>query len=81
MKAGVKYYSLDGVHFEDADGNTQITHYPYFQYQSVRTKTSYTAEELDHYILQRLNELDIAEESKLVGMGEFFIEKQEQHKH
>ncbi|RNF39986.1 S-layer homology domain-containing protein [Planococcus salinus] len=83
MKTGVKYDSLDGVHFEAQDGSSKITHYPYFQYQSVRTTTNYTGDELDRYIVERLNELNNAEQalaqSKLVGMGEFFIEMQDKH--
>lgn len=85
MQQNVKYYSHDGVHF--VAGSSKVTHYPYFQYQSIRTKTSYTAEELDSYIMQRLNEVnniyskykDASTKSKLIGTGKHFIALQDQY--
>ena len=79
MKPNVKYYSQDGAHF--SAGTQKVTHYPYFQYQSIRTKSSYTAAELDRYILQRLNEVNnisskyqgASTKSKLIGTGKDFI--------
>lgn len=85
MKQGVKYYSHDGVHF--TAGSSKVTHYPYFQYQSVRTKTNYTAAELDQYIMNRLTALnsssgtykDAIKKSKLIGKGKYFLEMQEKY--
>lgn len=85
MQPNVKYYSHDGVHF--SAGTSKVKHYPYFQYQSIRTKTSYTAEELDRYIMQRLNEVnnvyakykDASTKSKLIGTGKDFIAIQNQY--
>ncbi|MDN7226478.1 S-layer homology domain-containing protein [Planococcus liqunii] len=85
MKANVTYFSRDGIHFES--GSTVLTHYPYFQYQSVRTKTSYTAEELDRFIMERLTALnnssstykDAVKRSKLIGTGRYFIAMQEKY--
>lgn len=85
MAPNVKYYSADGVHFEA--GSSKVKHYPYFQYQSIRTKTSYTADELDRYIMKRLGEVnnttavykDALTKSKLIGTGETFIEMQNKY--
>lgn len=85
MAKNVKYYSHDGTHF--TAGSSKVTHYPYFQYQSVRTTTSYTAAELDSFIMQRLTELnnssakykDAITKSKLIGTGQYFIEMQNKY--
>lgn len=85
MQQGVKYYSHDGVHF--TAGSSKVTHYPYFQYQSVRTKTNYSAAELDKYIMSRLTALnsssgtykDAVTKSKLIGKGKYFLEMQEKY--
>lgn len=87
MAANVRYYSKDGINFSNAAGVTQFKHYPYFQYQSVRTETNYTAEELDKYVMDRLTSLnntsdtykDALTKSKLIGKGKFFIEVQEKY--
>lgn len=87
MAQGVKHFSYDGVNFSDATGKTLFQHYPYFQYQSVRSKTSYTAEELDAFIMQRLAELnsstgtykDAVTRSKLIGKGKYLIETQDKY--
>lgn len=85
MTPNVKYTSHDGVHF--TAGTSKVTHYPYFQYQSIRTKTAYTADELDRYIMKRLGEVnntatvykDALTRSKLIGMGKTFIEMQNKY--
>ncbi|MFD1031867.1 glucosaminidase domain-containing protein [Metaplanococcus flavidus] len=87
MVQGAKHYSYDGVNFSDAAGKTLFQHYPYFQYQSVRSKTSYTADELDKFIMVRLNELnnknatykDAVNKSKLIGKGKYLIETQNKY--
>ncbi|MCH4826833.1 S-layer homology domain-containing protein [Planococcus halocryophilus] len=87
MAEGVKYYSKDGVHFANEAGATQFVHYPYFQYQSVRTKTNYTAEELDQFLMNRLTAVssssgtykDATTKSKLIGKGKYFIEIQNKY--
>lgn len=87
MAEGVKYKALDGVHFIPDNGGAEITHYPYFQYQSVRSKTAYTAEELDRYILEILKERsikykeyeDALTKSKLIGQGKFILQMQEKY--
>ncbi|WP_203332226.1 S-layer homology domain-containing protein [Planococcus beigongshangi] len=87
MAQGVKHYSYDGVNFSDEKGKTLFQHYPYFQYQSVRSKTSYTAEELDSFIMGRLAELnsssgtykDAITRSKLIGKGKYLIETQNKY--
>lgn len=79
MANGAKYSSLDGVHFKPVNGGAEITHYPYFQYQSIRSKTSYTGDELERYIVKKLAELGETKNSKLLGQGKFIIEMQEKY--
>lgn len=52
MKAGTKYYSMDGVNFY-TDGyltNKAGTYYPYFKYLPYRTKSNYSASQFDSRI-------------------------------
>ena len=87
MATGVKYYSKDGVHFANEAGVAQFVHYPYFQYQSVRTKTNYTAAQLDQFVMNRLKGVttssgtykDAVSRSKLIGKGKYFIEMQNKY--
>lgn len=62
MKPGQQMYSVDGKTFENE------TFYQYFNYLSLRSKTSYTAEELDQYV--KSNKPD----SPLIGLGAKFKE-------
>ncbi|MGG2093553.1 S-layer homology domain-containing protein [Bacillus sp. S13(2024)] len=62
MKPEQKVYSIDGKTF----GNE--TFYQYFNYVSLRTKTAYTAEELDNYIKKD------HPDSPLIGLGKKFKE-------
>ena len=81
MKAGVNYYSQDGVNFYSDGLLTKKvgTFYPYFQFQSIRQHSNYTAEELDNMIMTLLAERQAittspqyakaTTESRLIGMG------------
>ncbi|MCZ8536645.1 S-layer homology domain-containing protein [Paenisporosarcina quisquiliarum] len=74
-----KYFSQDGVNFYHENGTFAGQHYPYFQYLSARTKTNYTAEELDLYISDRLQTVSTKyptalTTSKLIGLGAFLKE-------
>ncbi|WP_301107737.1 N-acetylglucosaminidase [Sporosarcina sp.] len=79
MQDGVHYYSTDGSRFTNAAGQQVGTAHQYFQYLPMRSKTQYTAEELDAYILARLRQLeqnsstaiykDASVKSKLIGLG------------
>ncbi|MUV05885.1 hypothetical protein GOP80_01615 [Planococcaceae bacterium Storch 2/2-2] len=88
LKQGVKYKSNDGVHFKDSSNRDLTTHYPYFQFQSVRTKTSYSAAELDYYIMETLKErqklggnyANAAKRSKLIGLGSYLKEVEAKHR-
>lgn len=80
MQNNVRYYSADGVHFLDGAGKAVGTHHPYFQFQSVRTKTNYTAAELDAYIRTAIAEREstgiaryagASTKSKLIGLGTY----------
>ncbi len=74
-----KYYSQDGVNFYNQNGSLVGKHYPYFQYLSARTKTNYTAEELNLFITDRLQTVSkkyatAPTTSKLIGLGAFLKE-------
>ena len=56
MGIGKSYTSLDGVHFKEMNSNNTITHYPYFQFQSVRQPSSYSGAELDYFITEILKD-------------------------
>ena len=89
MKTGVKYYSYDGNYFY-TDLNTLISdlkagnknnavnsneaYYSYFQYLPFRSKTVYTASELDSFIASQT-----ASNSKLRGSGQAFINAQNKY--
>ncbi len=68
------YYSYDGVHFMNDKGQGIGTNFPYFQYLSARSTTSYTAAELNAHIVKVLTEKygGRATESKLMNMGSYF---------
>ncbi|MCM3636528.1 S-layer homology domain-containing protein [Sporosarcina luteola] len=89
MKIGTKYYSRDGVHYLDGAGKVAGTHYPYFQFQSIRSKTEYTAEEIDAFILQIITEKENTGQSryagaivksKLRGLGSYIKEMEAQYR-
>lgn len=77
MKSGSKYYSMDGVNFYTSKYLTYSskvgTYYPYFTYLSYRTKTNYTAEEIN----KRINTYPA--NSKLKNMGETLINVQNKY--
>ncbi|MGL4850565.1 MAG: glucosaminidase domain-containing protein [Clostridium sp.] len=83
MKEGEKYYSYDGNYFhkniDDVIDNKNIiniddVHYNYFSYLPARTKTAYTAEEIDRYFLE-----NTSSKSVLRGKGKNFIEAQNEY--
>lgn len=89
MTIGTRYYSRDGVNFLNGAGQVAGTHYPYFQFQSIRTKTTYTAEELDRFIIQILTEKQSSGQarfagaltkSKIIGLGTYIKEMEELHR-
>ncbi|MGN7479366.1 S-layer homology domain-containing protein [Solibacillus silvestris] len=81
MQRGVNYYSQDGVNFySDIFLTKKVgTYYPYFQFQSIRQHSNYTAAELDNIIMSLLVErqaiptspqyANAPTESRLIGMG------------
>ena len=74
LKPGARYYSYDGSTFTDEDGQVVGTAYNYFQYISIRTKTNYTADELNHYIENKM-----PADSVMQGMGEALIKAQDKY--
>ena len=82
-----KYYSYDGHYFytdiktlindyKNNNYNNSVNkdnpYYNYYQYLSFRTKTNYTAENINQYIETRIGERD----SKMRASGEYFINAQ-----
>lgn len=78
MDQGIHYYSHDGIHFSNSTGASVGINVPYFQYLSARTKTNYTAQEIDAYIMKVLAEKEKVDiryanattKSKLIGLGQ-----------
>lgn len=67
LKPGQFVYSIDGKTFGEE------TFYQYFNYISLRTKTEYTAEELDKYVQWR------KPDSPLIGLGKAFKEAESKY--
>jgi len=95
FQQGVKYYSWDGATFTNASGATIGTYHQYFNMLPFRTKTNYTAEELDAIIAKKLSERqslynsnptvyklykDATTKSKLIGLGPILKEAEEKYK-
>ncbi|KAA0966884.1 benzene 1,2-dioxygenase [Sporosarcina sp. ANT_H38] len=89
MRIGKSYTSLDGVQFKEMNSNNTITHYPYFQFQSVRQPSSYSGAELDYFIAEILKDRqstgaarykDAPTKSKLLGLGNYLKAVEETHR-
>lgn len=91
MVDGERYYSWDGIHFTDRNGSHVGTGYQYFQFLPARSKTHYTAEEIDTYIMHTLQSLETdypnnptyknaSTKSKLIGLGTLLKEIEEKEK-
>jgi beta-N-acetylglucosaminidase len=95
METGKKYYSWDGAEFTNTSGQVLGKEYQYFNYLPARTKSNYSAEELDRYINSILAEKqalyahnptlfarykDATTKSKLVGLGTVLKEAEAKHK-
>lgn len=91
MKSNTVYYSYDGHYFyttyhkmiDDYKANTRKNsinpnqpYYNYYQYVSSRTKTNFTAADLNGYIKSYLGSSYTASKSKLYEMGKYFIDYQ-----
>ncbi|HZG71137.1 MAG TPA: S-layer homology domain-containing protein [Chondromyces sp.] len=95
LAEGGKYYSWDGHTFLNSNGGTVGNAYQYFQYLPARTKTQYTAAELNNYINEKMKELeqlyqqnptvyarykDATKRSKLIGIGDYLKKMESTHK-
>ena len=87
MLANGTYYSYDGHYFytsmksllqdyKNGNYNQAVNpnqpYYNYYQYVGFRTKTNYTAENIDQYIASRTSD----KESKMLSTGNYFINAQ-----
>ncbi|MCM3489961.1 S-layer homology domain-containing protein [Alkalihalophilus marmarensis] len=82
MQNGQVYYSLNGYDFFNVSGQKVGTAYQYFNFLPLRTKTNYTAEDLNRYIAsvnQTINGKNVATDSPLLNLGHVFIEAQEKY--
>lgn len=90
MTPGTNYYSQDGVNFySDVLLTKKVgTHYPYFQFASLRQHSNYTAEELDTIIMTMLEErratgqvryANALVDSRLIGMGALLKQVEASH--
>ncbi len=89
LKPGVKYYTANGVDYFTVGGQKVGTHYPYFQFNSIRSKTNYSAEELNRYIVQVLQERErmgytkyknASKRSKILGLGTYLKEAEAKYR-
>lgn len=88
MKASEQYYSWDGLHFTNKQGRQVGQAAQYFQYLPARSTTSYSAAEIDAYIMKQLKAInnttplykDAVKKSKLIGLGKTLKEVEKKHK-
>ena len=94
MKSNQVYYSYDG-HYFYTDYNTMLDdykadtrkhainpddpYYNYYQFVSNRTKTSFTANDIDQYVKHYLGSRYTASGTKLYQMGRYFIQNQDRY--
>lgn len=86
LEPGILYYSYDGHYFYTDYGvmvsdyrndqrtrsvNPELPYYNYFQYLPMRSRSSYTGEELDTMLEQT-----VKNDSKMKDTGKIFVEKQ-----
>ena len=91
MKSNTVYYSYDGHYFyttyqkmiDDYKANTRKNsinasqpYYNYYQYVSSRTKTSFTASDINGYVKDYLDDLYNTRDTKMYNMGKYFIDYQ-----
>lgn len=89
------YYSWDGINFTDKDGTQVASFYQYFNVLPYRTKTNYSADELDQVIKNELIAReamykknptgyplykDATTESKIIGLGKILKEYEQKYK-
>ena len=60
LTPGKRYYSWDGVKFIDTNSVVAGEGYNYYQFLPVRSKTNYTAEEINEYIYNKLATLELS---------------------
>lgn len=76
-QSGQKYYSLNGYDFYNTSGQSVGQAYQYFNYLPLRTKTNYTAEELNRYIEYIMTTNPAYAGSPMVNLGEAFKQAEE----
>lgn len=82
-----KYFSWNGSSFTDESGKFAGQASQYFQYLPIRSKTAYTAKEIDAYIMKQLKDIegrnslyqDASTKSKIIGLGEYLKQVEEDH--
>lgn len=79
MAANANYHSWDGIEYFSTSGQSVGKAHQYFNFLPLRTKTSYTAEELDSYIKHMASTTDRLKDSPLDGLGEVFKQAEEMY--
>ncbi|MCM3760933.1 S-layer homology domain-containing protein [Alkalihalobacillus oceani] len=82
MQENERYYSRNGRDFYHASGQKAGEAYQYFNYLPLRTKTNYTAEDLNRYIRSVTTEINgkvVAQESPLRNLGHVFKQAEERY--
>jgi len=88
MHKGAQYYSWNGMNFTASNGTTAGEAYNYYQFLPARSKTQYSAEEINKYIVTKLVELEnsggasyknATTKSKLIGLGTSLKEIEEKY--
>lgn len=94
MKNNVYYYSYDGHYFytdyldmlDDYLNDTRKNainadqpYYNYYQFVSNRSKTSFTASDINNYVKSYLGDLYTASSTKMYEMGKYYIQYQNEY--
>ena len=81
MAEGQKYYSWDGISFTNESGQEVGEAYQYFTFLPLHSKSNYTAEELDNYLLNQYPDTLKKQypTSPLFGTGAVFKEMEEMY--
>lgn len=86
FQSGVKYYSMDGATFYDANGKLVTESHQYFSKLQLGTKSNYTAAELDKFLTDAFPYYNRTVHGKvwtanpLAGTGKFFKEVEAEYK-
>lgn len=79
MNSNEKYYSWDGIEYYNSSGHVVGKAHQYFNFLPLRTKTNYTAEDLDRYIAYIETVNPNVKNSPMKGLGKTFKEAEKKY--